>query len=733
MKREVFIIVIIGAFFYLFACSDNNNSSNPSNNLTDTSFSDISSDAGYERLILTTQIDDKGKVVEAEGLKMNIPEGAINSSTTIEISEIKTDTPYSGNLAGKIYKITNLPIEIYKPIEISLKMDITDKNSSFIMLGETNFIQSLNTNTQTFTLLDGQIINKEVKGILPYIESTNLKFLKNTIGTLSTSDKNTILVAPVTNMITHEFNHFRFTYSPEKLGDNFGTKIEKLNTFFEEAYSVLENDLGLSFSKRKSFPIKIEIKDLKNIERWALAISSKVSRDYDWIDINEENFSSPDFDTEFKVSAGHELFHLLQDLYDPSWFIGFTGGKNIWFKEASSVWFEKYFLKNPRYCSKVINNLSGFFILNGFLNPEDESQHGYGASLFLGYLLKYYNDDPRIVGKIWENISNKQTVQDAIQNATDDIHWYWKWEWFINEYFLDNGYFTDIKDCINKAKELIINSAKYWYIDNPETNNNNVFTSEFNGLSAKPFIIMLRLKDKGFEQNIPYKLTISSENLSEENKILIIDENYKRLIGEVNKNSQEVTINKIETYSKGFRFLLIIINSEKNKKTISVKAELKKDIGTKTYEWSKQYKFYYGQFFATIYARVSSTNSFVVQESTTDNDSRTITMIEPIKNTDTTKSIKFEIDLLKLERNEEIEWDPSYGQACLLESCLSTWDETIKECGAKISKLLNPPITINSLYYKIKPGLTNNSTNSCDCVIEGCSGEGIFKFEIVNQ
>lgn len=714
----------------LSACSENTEKED----ITDASSTyDVIIDSGYEKVILTTQIDEKGKVVEADGLKMNIPEGAINTSATIEISEIKTDTPYKDNIAGKIYKIKNFPIEVFKPIEISLKMDTVEKNSSFIMLGETNFIQSLNTNTQTFTLLDGEVKGKEIKGKLPYAESTNLKVMRNAFGTLGHSDKETILVAPITNMISHEFEHFKFIYSPDKLVDNFGIKIEKLNTFLEEAYSVLENDLGLSFSKRKRFPIKIEIKDFKNIERWALAISSKVSRDYDWIDINEENFSSTDSDIEYKASVGHELFHLLQDLYDSSWFIGFTGGKHIWFKEASSVWFEKYFLKNPKYCSNVFTNLSGSFILNGFFNPEDESQHGYGASLFLGYLLKYYDDNPKIVGKIWENILKKQAIQDAIQNATDDIHWYWKWESFINEYFLDNGYFTDIKDCISNAKELILNNSKYWYIDNPETNNSNLFTSEFNSLSAKPFIIMLRLREKGFEQNIPYKLHLSVENLSEESSVIVIDEGSKKLIGEINNNNKEAIIDKIETYSKGARFLLVIINGEKNKKTISVKAELKKDIGTKMYEWSKQYKFYSGQIFATIYSRVSSTNSFVVQESTADEDIRYITIIEPIKSNDTSKYIKFEIELLKLERNEEIDWDPSYGPACLLEACLSSWDETIKECGAKISKLLNPPITVDSIYYKIKSGLINNNTNSCDCIVEGCSGEILFKFEIVNK
>ncbi|MCX7957508.1 MAG: hypothetical protein N3B13_00480 [Deltaproteobacteria bacterium] len=747
--KKIPIIIFAGTFFLFSACTDENSQQEftDTQNLTD--ITDTLPDSGYEKVLLTTEINESGKIVETEGIKINIPAGAINTSSTIQISEVRDKTPYDNNLAGKIYKISNFPVELYKPVEITLTLDTSPKETSFIMLGQTNYITSLNTSSQTFTLLDAEVISNKIKGNLPFIEQTTFRRQTKAVGTFSTGDKETILVAPITNMISHSQNHFRFIYSPDKLGENFGIKIEKLNGFFEEAFSALESEIGLSFSKRKKMPIKVEIKELKNAEIFANAVSSKVSRNYDWIEINEENLGSSNFDIEFKVSAAHELFHLLQDLYDPSWFIGFTGGDYLWFKEASSVWFEKYILKDEKYCSSAYTNFSGLFMINGLFNVEESQigivyqgdkdrnrkipqQHGYASSLFLSYLINAFNNNPKIMGNIWQEISKDVPLEEAIKNATSEYHWYWKWEDFIRGYFYPStDYFAKNAACIDKTKDLLLQNASKSYIDNPDSDSPYEFKSQYFGMSSKPFYLFLRLKDKSFEPNIPYNLIFNVEGLSIENKVMIINENSKSLLGIIDDKNTELQITNLHTFDKGTRFLIVVINSEEYKenttKGINIKATVKKNTGVKNYEWDKEHLIYNKHYKVLIKTTITSSNSFVIAK---DDYSLNKRYLE-IKMTESLKSqsdyIKVNIDAYKIEINRD-GWDPASNfEAYIKEAYI---DDGQKTYGTNVSKTYNPPVTDLLIKYIVWPGLRDTNTGT---TYPESSGDIAFFIKIVNQ
>ncbi|MCX7943211.1 MAG: hypothetical protein N2746_01715, partial [Deltaproteobacteria bacterium] len=96
--KKILVLVSMGVVFLFSACTDENTQQEftDAQNLTD--ITDTLPDSGYEKVLLTTEINESGKIVETEGIKINIPAGAINTSSTIQISEVRDKTPYDNNL-----------------------------------------------------------------------------------------------------------------------------------------------------------------------------------------------------------------------------------------------------------------------------------------------------------------------------------------------------------------------------------------------------------------------------------------------------------------------------------------------------------------------------------------------------------------------------------------------------------------------------------------------------------
>ncbi|MBI4875650.1 MAG: hypothetical protein HY822_13535, partial [Acidobacteria bacterium] len=108
-----------------------------------------------------------------------------------------------------------------------------------------------------------------------------------------------------------------------------------------------------------------------------------------------------------KIYTAHELFHVLQNLYNPTTGTVYSFGYGEhwnWFFEAASVWLE---CRHPSATTfpRDVQEQNALFARNGLeCQSCDYANHGYGASLFLEFLSSEYG--VRIVGDILKTIKN---------------------------------------------------------------------------------------------------------------------------------------------------------------------------------------------------------------------------------------------------------------------------------------------------------------------------------------
>ena len=99
-----------------------------------------------------------------------------------------------------------------------------------------------------------------------------------------------------------------------------------------------------------------------------------------------------------RTTVGHELFHIVQSLYDPRplWRRNYIKSPWLWMMEAASTWFEKKMARTSPYLSSNALANADFLFNHGLeFTPGDKtevSRHGYGASMFLEYMTQYKGD-----------------------------------------------------------------------------------------------------------------------------------------------------------------------------------------------------------------------------------------------------------------------------------------------------------------------------------------------------
>jgi hypothetical protein len=519
------------------------------------------------------KVDSSGGTINVEDLNLSIPKNAFESTSNLVISKGEGSTPYGENILSKLYKVDGLPSIISKPIEVTLKLEKASKNETHVVFGEESFVPSLNKIDVNYQLLPSTVSGDEVMATIPPTESNGIIFkLLNQKLVSDTSSKkdgetNTYYLSSATNMKSEQSVKMKFKIicDTEILNKNFKTIQEILN-YFEIAYTKLEDRVGLNWKLRTNWPINIEIKKLGQ-DTYGYFTASKLWRSRDYIQLNSDMLNNSDALTEFKVTAGHELFHLLQALYDPTWFLGWRGGPNLCFWEASSVWFEKLMIEKSDYCSKTLLDYSGKFMLNGLWNADNSTtgsaqDHGYGASMYLDYLINTYGNNTKIVGKIWENIKNGDSIFNSIKKALNVTFWYKNWENFINNYF--SIYYNK---CWNNTKGWILHKdvTERWTINDTEKDFQHEFKDNYYELSAKTKLIELRYEKKGFEKNEKPTMNFSISGTPNDIVACIFDYLNGKEIAYIDKvNSKDIDLS---LYPKGTLFLVVIINNDFSGKT----------------------------------------------------------------------------------------------------------------------------------------------------------------------
>ncbi len=522
MKKEIKILSIIltTIIFYLLlqGCSEDSPTKPEGNNVP---------------ALSSKTIDNNGGTIKTDNIEIYIPPGAFQTGHEIKILNSSEDNLFSTNAASDFFVVDGLPPEFAAPIKIKIKYKGTLSDSSFVAIGENNFISSLNEETISYHLISAKDSAGFLIAEIPPINNQSLG--KSLVNSSVNEDKLSINLGAIAGYVSYlsSKKHFNINTPSSVL-----TQAYDLADYLESAYLKIQG-IGFKYSKRTRWPIEVTVKRFKKPDVYGYTSASIWGNNYGYL---EFNFDKMDESDNMKVTAGHEFFHLVQDLYDPR--SGYSKRRtpmpNFWLNEASSVWSEALFIGNSNYVSSVFE-LNAFDILKGAktgdTDPNDGTvtqDYGYGMSSLIKYITNKYG-----VGKlaeIYNKISEGKTPFQAVSSVLP-INVGFTWHSFLKSLFSFDIYKSD-----NFRPALLSSYAtgehQKFTIKNA-SDSLATYKSKLSDCSATIFSVenqfkemssnaMLQFTCKDWKFQI-YKYNSSSSELIGAGKDTLTVENYKKL------------------------------------------------------------------------------------------------------------------------------------------------------------------------------------------------------------
>ena len=240
-----------------------------------------------------------------------------------------------------------------------------------------------------------------------------------------------------------------------------GGRPEEILKAAEAAYRVLGPGQGLDWSRRARWPVRITLEDFgAGNERWGEHVPNR-DRNLDYLRLNSRMIDNAvaagqDWLPSLKATVGHELFHLMQHIYDPrsDYFAAKFPGSWFWMMEALSTWAEGVVVGDPDYIAPSVRQQDWIFLARRGLEypppmscafsplqilwPDECAKvqnHGYGASLLLRYLLNN-GAPPNLPGLLIERMAAGDGPVQALQSVADVGS---RWEGFVRS-MIETGF-----------------------------------------------------------------------------------------------------------------------------------------------------------------------------------------------------------------------------------------------------------------------------------------------------
>ena len=390
MKNAFFFFLLLLLFSFI-NCTDNIGTDNPPVD-----------DPAVKSFIEAT-INETGGIIELDEFIVTIPAGAFESSYDLKVSVLDQDDSGFDQALSALCQIEGLPEKINAPIQLSLKKSGTGTENSYIAIGESTYIKSLDEEGISYQLTDATENEGFIIGEIPTLVPED-GFMSESIDNREVGKITLKLLAIAGySSILSSNGHFR-VYVPTTLS----SEITNLSSYLEAAYTKF-NQLGFSYSKRTRWPVHVTVKNLNSAD--GVYINSIWGNNYGYIEIDKKVLNS---ENEMKTTAGHEFFHLVQSFYDPrnSYSKAKFKTPHLWLDEAMSVWSEELFVTGNYVSPVFIQNAP--MVLQGMkLGQGAEAQnYGYGMAVFIKYIVKLYGEDKLL--KIYDEIYDGSSPVAAI-------------------------------------------------------------------------------------------------------------------------------------------------------------------------------------------------------------------------------------------------------------------------------------------------------------------------------
>ena len=445
---------------------------------------------GETKDTVTQTIGTSGGTIDNNDIVIDIPAGTFNDDVEIELQRIDNDDFADEGLTDT-FTLTGLPEKFSQPLEIRLKYTGEVDGGIYLALGMDVLAKSIQEVTTSYDMIPADYADGYISAVIQPTGSSG--FARRT----GHADDNsgTVTVKAVKEFSSHVTSqgHFSITYPTATVTSS---SVEKLGTYLEEAYSTYLG-MGFSYDARTSWPVSVTVKTLKSTT-FGYHAASKLGINHSFLEFNTLKMNDSD---ELRRTAGHEFFHLVQELYDPRYVTSriLFNGPQLWLEEACAVWSEEKFTDSQNYVS-VIRQGHEMSPFNG-MKPQDgakEDYHGYGLSAMIKYLTGRYSES--ILEKMFTDIKAGKDPVEAVINGTETpAKW---WQEFIWRYTIGEIY------GVEQAQILAEKSGMYSIATDADTL--HTFTGSYVDLSARMY--MIRLDNGSFDDGAKLKLSVDGTN-----------------------------------------------------------------------------------------------------------------------------------------------------------------------------------------------------------------------------
>ncbi len=358
-----------------------------------------------------------GGSVEAAGLALTAEPGAIPEPLELRVSRYEEQT---GGEAIPYYRIDGLPQYWAAPLRVALTVEgaVLEDGEDAALAWKTT-----EENGLAPRLLRGRIENGRLLVELPPNPAP--------AGEPKTEEKTASAGSPMAarpkgiGAMLWAVMGLRWTSSPK---DHFivyyprgeETLAESLGETLEQAYDMIAG-MGLDWSRRQNWPLEVYVFSYNSWSSYVLGGSGDNEGNTEsdlWgaenvglcLNLDTIRYGRKLYLEDANLTAGHELLHIMQTLYDPRGRLRktFIHSTWLWLMEASATWFEKAMASKDSYVPLNAIEKNWAFPFQraleappGILDGTAARRHGYGASAFLQHIAPASTGNaPALVGEI---------------------------------------------------------------------------------------------------------------------------------------------------------------------------------------------------------------------------------------------------------------------------------------------------------------------------------------------
>lgn len=505
-------------------------------------------------LIGEATIGISGGELSAESFSLVIPAGALSSSTDLKLYVEEDSSAMGVEIASRLYKVENFPVNFQQPLEIKIKNTSELKKETAIVVAKEGTIYGLDT---TYTDLTFSFYEGEISG--EYVLAEIDPFISGSLEKSSSNYFAVILFGIMTNGETQQSNNNHFKLAQwNNIAIDY--ELQLTNEYLETAYSRYQVN-SFRYNYYPTWPMGVFVNSYTNAINPQPCLYQIDVRSYTpWghtgmtVGICSYNVFS---DHQYRFDVGFLRTILFPYSFSETsrWVIGSI---EKWALIKHYEWYNTF--NKTSFLSAF--NRSFYGVPVGDIGGSDRE---WGVSIMLEYLIDNYGDEE--LGNICDGIKNGISVaQSIVDNTSQPKNW-------LSDYYTNLVIGTQWKNRLQNHNEypsfFDTNHYAEFLIGGSEENVN--WSQTYDPLSAKWFKFNLA---EGFNDSDELLITTEGGNA----EIVVFKYDSER-IDKIAEGESEVTIEELNVLElEDVDLMVLVVNrGYQSAENITLKTDLVKE------------------------------------------------------------------------------------------------------------------------------------------------------------